>query len=52
MKSTNKTELATFEQKLHGSVSKLTHGEEVSKLSSQDNIRFMMMKLTTHLQLK
>ena len=44
--------LVTFAQQLHDSVSKLTHGKEVSELSSQGNIRFMIMKLTPHLQLK
>ena len=51
MKSANPKELITFAQQLHDSVSKLAH-EEVSELSSQGNIRFMMMKLTPHLQVK
>ena len=52
MKSANPKEILNFAQQLHDSVSKLTHGEEVSELSSQGNIRFMMMKLTPHLQVK
>ena len=52
MKSANPKELITFAQQLHDSVSKLAHGIEVSELSSQGNIRFMMMKLTPHLQIK
>ena len=52
MKSANPKELITFAQQLHDSVSKLAQGEKVSKLSSQGNIRFMMMKLTPHLQIK
>ena len=52
MKSANSKELVTFAQQLHDSVSKLAHGEEVSELSSQGNIRFMMMKLTPQLQIK
>ena len=46
MKSSSPKELITFAQQLHDSVSKLAHGEEVSELSSQGNIRFIMMKLT------
>ena len=49
MKSANPKELITFAQQLHDSVSKLAHGVEVTELSSQDNIRFIMMKLTPHL---
>ena len=52
MKLANPKELITFALQLHDSVSKLAHGEEVSELSSQGNIRFMIMKLTPHLQVK
>ena len=52
MKSSSPKELITFAQQLHDSVSKLAHGKEVSELSSKGNIRFMMMKLTPHLQVK
>ena len=52
MKSANPKERVTFAQQLHDSVSKLSHGEEVSELSSQGNVRFLMMKLTPLLQLK